>query len=281
MNAGPRLAILCWLALTCCSTATASTAPPVLGYSVIARFPHDPEAFTQGLAWAEGHLYESTGLHGRSSLREIDLTTGRVLRSAALPRWQFGEGLAVVGDHLIQLTWHAGEALVRDRLSLRRVATLPYAGEGWGLAWDGQRLVMSDGSASLVFRDPHTFEELGSVQVTAAGAAVSGLNELEVIRGEIWANVWGSERIARIDPASGRVSAWVDLSGLRPDPAPGQSIDVLNGIAWDAEGQRLFVTGKLWPWLYQIQVEPDAPSTAAQDAARAPPSPPLPAMPTE
>lgn len=255
MNTRRRLRLLCWLTLVCCSTAVAGDAPPVHGYRVVARFPHDADAFTQGLVWADGRLYESTGLRGRSALREIDLTTGRVVRSAALSRWQFGEGLAAVGDRLIQLTWHAGEALVRDRETLQKRGILHYAGEGWGLAWDGRRLVMSDGSATLVFRDPDSFAELGRVQVTAAGTPVSGLNELEVIRGEIWANVWGSERIARIDPDSGRVNAWVDLGGLRPQPAPGKPIDVLNGIAWDAGDQRLFVTGKLWPWLYQIRVE--------------------------
>ena len=255
MNTRRRLRLLCWLTLVCCSTVVADDAPPVHGYRVVARFPHDADAFTQGLVWADGRLYESTGLRGRSALREIDLTTGRVVRSAALSRWQFGEGLAAVGDRLIQLTWHAGEALVRDRETLQKRGILHYAGEGWGLAWDGRRLVMSDGSATLVFRDPDSFAELGRVQVTAAGTPVSGLNELEVIRGEIWANVWGSERIARIDPDSGRVNAWVDLGGLRPQPAPGKPIDVLNGIAWDAGDQRLFVTGKLWPWLYQIRVE--------------------------
>ncbi len=259
MNRHRRLRVLCWLALACCSTATAGDAPPVYGYDVIARFPHDTDAFTQGLAWADGRLYESTGVRGRSSLREIDLTSGRVVRSAALPRWQFGEGLAAAGDRLIQLTWHAGEALVRDRQSLRKIGVLHYAGEGWGLAWDGRRLVMSDGSATLVFRDPDSFAELGRLTVTDAGTPVSALNELEVVDGEIWANVWGSERIARIDPDSGRLTSWVDLSGLRPEPAPGKPIDVLNGIAWDAGDERLFVTGKLWPWLYQIEILPETP----------------------
>lgn len=259
MNRHRRLRILCWLALACCSPAAAGDAPLVHGYRIVARFPHDADAFTQGLAWADGRLYESTGVRGRSSLREIDLTSGRVVRSAALPRWQFGEGLAAAGDRLIQLTWHAGEALVRDRESLRKVGILRYAGEGWGLAWDGARLVMSDGSATLVFRDPDSFAELGRLTVTDADTPVSGLNELEVVDGEIWANVWGSERIARIDPDSGRVTSWVDLSGLRPEPAPGKPIDVLNGIAWDASGERLFVTGKLWPWLYQIEILPETP----------------------
>lgn len=259
MNKHRRLRVLCWLALACCSTATAGDAPPVYGYDVIARFPHDADAFTQGLAWADGRLYESTGVRGRSSLREIDLTSGRVVRSAALPRWQFGEGLAAAGDRLIQLTWHAGQALVRDRQSLRKIGVLHYAGEGWGLAWDGRRLVMSDGSATLVFRDPDSFAELGRLTVTDAGTPVSALNELEVVDGEIWANVWGSERIARIDPDSGRLASWVDLSGLRPEPAPGKPIDVLNGIAWDAADERLFVTGKLWPWLYQIEIRPETP----------------------
>lgn len=256
---GRLAAALGWLVLALAGMAAAGDAPPVHGYRVVERFPHDPEAFTQGLAWADGRLYESTGLLGRSSLREVELATGRVMRSASLPRWQFGEGLAVVGDRLIQLTWHAGEALVRDRGSLRRVATFRYAGEGWGLAWDGARLVMGNGSATLMWRDPHSFAELGRLTVTDAGQPLGRLNELEVIDGEIWANVWGSERIARIDPASGRVTSWVELAGLRPEPAPGKPIDVLNGIAWDPAGRRLFVTGKLWPWLYRIEIRPATP----------------------
>lgn len=237
----------------------AGESPKLLGYQVVARYPHDPTAFTQGLAWADGHLYESTGIEGRSSLRAVELTTGKVLRSAALRPWQFGEGIAVVGDHILQLTWKSGQALVRERAGFRKLATFSYPGEGWGLAWDGRRLVMSDGSATLVFRDPDSFAARGRIAVHDAGTPVTRLNELEVIDGEIWANVWGTERIARIDPASGRVTAWVDLAGLRPQPAPGQAIDVLNGIAWDAEGKRLFVTGKLWPWLYQIRVVPAKP----------------------
>lgn len=237
----------------------AGESPILLGYQVVARYPHDPAAFTQGLAWADGRLYESTGIEGRSSLRAVELTTGKVLRSAALRPWQFGEGIAVVGDRILQLTWKSGQALVRERAGFRKLATFSYPGEGWGLAWDGRRLVMSDGSATLVFRDPDSFAALGRIAVHGAGTPVTRLNELEVIDGEIWANVWGTERIARIDPASGRVTAWVDLTGLRPDPAPGQAIDVLNGIAWDADGQRLFVTGKLWPWLFQIRVVPAKP----------------------
>lgn len=244
----------CWL-LALANVAACATEPaPQLGYAVVARYPHDPAAFTQGLAWADGRLYESTGVEGRSSLREVDLITGRVVRSAALQPGQFGEGIAVVGDRILQLTWKSGQALVRERTSFRKLATFDYPGEGWGLAWDGRRLVMSDGSATLVFRDPESFAELGRIDVHDAGTPVTRLNELEVIDGEIWANVWRSERIARIDPASGRVTAWVDLTGLRPQPGPGQAIDVLNGIAWDAEGKRLFVTGKLWPWLYRIEV---------------------------
>jgi len=254
IRAQPRHRAVPFLLLLLVGTSWAGEPPAHQDYRIVARYPHEPTAFTQGLAWADGRLYESTGLEGQSSLREVDLTTGKVLRSAALRPWQFGEGIAVIGDRILQLTWKSGQALVRERASFRKLATFNYPGEGWGLAWDGRRLVMSDGSATLVFRDPDSFAELGRVTVTDAGRPVRQLNELEVIDGEIWANVWGSERIARIDPASGRVTAWVDLAGLRPQPAPGQAIDVLNGIAWDAEGKRLFVTGKLWPWLYQIRV---------------------------
>jgi glutamine cyclotransferase len=230
--------------------------PTHYGYEIIRSYPHDPEAFTQGLAWHDGRLFESTGRYGRSSLREVELATGRVLRRAALDPGLFGEGIAVVGDRIVQLTWQDRQAFARDRDTFALRVTFAYPGEGWGLTWDGRRLIMSDGSATLYFRDPETFAELGRIEVTDAGAPVTRLNELEMIGNEVWANIWGSERIARIDPASGRVTGWIDLEGLTPAAAPGHPIDVLNGIAWDAADKRLFVTGKLWPRLFAIRLVP-------------------------
>jgi glutaminyl-peptide cyclotransferase len=251
--------ILVALCATGCAAAMAVPAAPAVpryGYEIVNSYPHDPQAFTQGLAWADGRLFESTGLLGHSSLREVELATGRVLRRAALAPWLFGEGIAAVGDRIVQLTWHQQQAFVRDRDTFELRAIFTYTGEGWGLAWDGRRLIMSDGSATLYFRDPETFAEQGRIAVTDAGAPVMQLNELEMVGKEIWANIWGSERIARIDPASGRVTGWIELAGLTPAPAPGAAIDVLNGIAWDATGKRLFVTGKLWPRLFEIRLTP-------------------------
>ncbi len=258
---GDARALVIWMVLSGCPTAMAASgmqaATPHYGYEIVHSYPHDPEAFTQGLAWADGRLFESTGRHGRSSLREIELATGRVLRRTVLAPWLFGEGIAVIGDRIVQLTWHEQQAFVRDRDTFELRATFAYPGEGWGLTWDGRRLIMSDGSATLYFRDPETFAELGRIEVTDAGTPITRLNELEMVGNEIWANIWGSERIARIDPASGRVTGWIELAGLTPTAAPGHPIDVLNGIAWDAAGKRLFVTGKLWPRLFEIRLVPE------------------------
>ncbi|HEX4031183.1 MAG TPA: glutaminyl-peptide cyclotransferase [Terracidiphilus sp.] len=225
-------------------------------YKIIHTYPHDPRAYTQGLIYLDGHLYESTGINGRSSLRMVDLETGRVQQEIAVPSKYFAEGLTNWGSTLIQLTWLSHTAFVYDRFSFRLLRTLHYKGEGWGLTQDGVHLILSDGSATLRFLDPETFRVVRSIVVKNAGAPVTQLNELEYVRGEIYANVWHTDRIARIDPASGRVVGWIDLSGLlaanqHPDPEA-----VLNGIAWDAGHDRLFVTGKLWPKLFEIKVVP-------------------------
>jgi glutamine cyclotransferase len=225
-------------------------------YKIIHTYPHDPRAYTQGLIYLDGHLYESTGINGRSSLRMVDLETGRVQQEIAVPGKYFAEGLTNWGSTLIQLTWLSHTAFVYDRFSFRLLRTLHYKGEGWGLTQDGVHLILSDGSAMLRFLDPETFRVVCSIVVKDAGAPVTQLNELEYVRGEIYANVWHTDRIARIDPASGRVVGWIDLSGLlaadqHPDPEA-----VLNGIAWDAGHDRLFVTGKLWPKLFEIKVVP-------------------------
>lgn len=226
---------------------------PVHGYEVVAAWPHDAGAFTQGLAYADGRLYESTGRYGESSLRLVDLETGTVLRRRDLAARHFGEGIALLGRRIYQLTWRSGTGFVYARDTFALLETFRYDGQGWGLTTDGRRLIMSDGSAVLRFLDPDTFRVARTVEVHDGGEAVVNLNELEYVRGEIYANVWGSDAVARIDPASGAVRAWIDLSGLHPV----RSADgVLNGIAYDAERDRLFVTGKLWSRLYQIRLRP-------------------------
>jgi glutamine cyclotransferase len=236
---------------------TSGAAPAALAWEVVSRRPHDAEAWTQGLLLdGQGRLFESTGLEGRSSLREVDPETGRVLRAVALPDDRFGEGLALVGDRLIQLTWQDGVATAWDVLSFTPLERFVYTGEGWGLCFDDQRLVMSDGSDRLTFRDAGTFEPLGSVSVTLAGQPLAALNELECVDGMVWANVWLTDHIVRIDPGTGDVTGILDLSGLNEAPAPdGQAPrDVLNGIAWDAGAGTFLVTGKLWPELVEIRL---------------------------
>ncbi|WP_404419128.1 glutaminyl-peptide cyclotransferase [Marinospirillum sp.] len=236
----------------------AQATPPVSDFRVLQTYPHDPQAFTQGLLFHEGHLYESTGRYGQSTLRKVDLESGEVVQSVQLPAHRFGEGLALWEDWLIQLTWQAGEARVYDRHSLELLHTFSYKGQGWGLTADDTSLILSDGSATLRFFDPETFTETRRIQVLDQGRAVSRLNELDYVKGEILANVWHSDLIARINPQSGRVQGWIDLQGLLPEHLQPQDSDaVLNGIAWDAENQRLFVTGKLWPKLFAIELIPE------------------------
>lgn len=231
--------------------------PPIerLRVEVLAQHPHDPGAFTQGLLWAGGLLYESTGLYGESSLRRVDPATGTVLEAVPLPLELFGEGLALVGERLIQLTWQSGVALVYDRGTLAALDPLSYSGEGWGLAWDGERLLMTDGSARVTFRDPVDFRPLGGIDVTLAGKPLGALNELEVADGVLWANVWGEERIVRIDPASGRVTAIVDASRLL-SVEERRRADVLNGIAYDPVSGSFWITGKLWPRTFRVRFVP-------------------------
>jgi glutamine cyclotransferase len=226
---------------------------PVYGYRVIRAYPHDPAAFTQGLAWADGFLYEGTGLEGRSSLRKVDLKTGRVLKIRRLGAEHFGEGVTLCRDRLVQLTWQSRVGFVYDR-NLRQTGQFAYATEGWGIACDGARLIMSDGTAVLRWLDARTFEVVRQATVTDRGRPVARLNELEFVKGEILANVWGTDTIARISPESGRVTGWIDLRGLSGQLGPNAEIDVLNGIAYDRRGDRLFVTGKFWPKLFEIRL---------------------------
>jgi glutamine cyclotransferase len=224
---------------------------PVAAYDVVRSYPHDPEAFTQGLIYRDGFLYESTGLNGRSSLRKVRLETGEVVQITRVDTRYFAEGLTDWGNRLIQLTYTTNVAFVYDLSTFAVRDTFTYPGEGWGLAHDARRLIMSDGTASLRFLDPVTHRETGRLAVTAEGRPVERLNELELVKGQVYANVWLTNRIAIIDLPSGAVTAWLDLTGLLPAGSAGQ--DVLNGIAWDAARDRLFVTGKLWPRLFEIR----------------------------
>lgn len=231
-----------------------SSSVPIYSYEVVASYPHDRDAFTQGLQYHDGYLYESTGLHGRSSLRQVELDTGRVLRRVDLPDRYFGEGVAIVGDRLYQLTWRSGTGFIFELESFRRIGRFSYEGEGWGLAYDGAHLIMSDGSSHLRFLDPDGFKVVRTLEVTADGEPVDRLNELAWVQGEIWANIFETDRLARIDPATGAVLAWTDLSGILPPHEADGPVSVLNGIAYDEEADRLFVTGKLWPRLFNIRV---------------------------
>lgn len=243
-----------------CAVAAAAAPAQAHGddsFRVIHTYPHDSHAFTQGLLYLDGHLYESTGLEGQSSLRVEDLETGKILQYVAIPAKYFGEGLAAFGDKLFQLTWQNHLALVYDRATLHMLHTFSYPGEGWGLTSDGKNLILSDGTPTLRFLDPATFKEVRRVTVTSAGKPVEKLNELEFIHGEIYANIWYSDRIARISPQTGKVLGWIDLTGLLPAAQKTSDGAVLNGIAYDAVHDRLFVTGKLWPSILEIQIVPE------------------------
>jgi glutaminyl-peptide cyclotransferase len=242
--------LVLWLATTACDAAV-----PVYGYRVVHVYPHDTSAYTEGLFYKDGFLYESTGEKGASTVRKVQLETGQVLQRHDVPAQYFGEGIVAWNGELIQLTWQAQTGFVYglDDFKLRR--TFSYPGEGWALTRDDRHLYMSDGSSVLRILDPDTLTAVGSIMVTADGVPVTNLNELEWVDGEIYANVWLTDRIARIDPASGHVVGWIDLSGLFDvSTLPVPMNDVLNGIAWDARGKRLFVTGKHWPKLFEIEL---------------------------
>jgi glutaminyl-peptide cyclotransferase len=248
--------------LSCVIVAAAGRAPaqaqattPIESYRVVKVYPHDPAAFTQGLIYRDGFLYESTGVVGRSSLRKVKLETGEVIqqRRAGLET-HFAEGLAEWKGQLFQLTWQSKVAFVYDLASFAPRGTFTFSGEGWGLTHDERRFILSDGSNRLRFFDPMTFREIGHVEVTDQGRSVVDLNELEYVNGQVWANVWHTDRIARISPETGRVVGWIDLRGLMAGGFKLDSEAVLNGIAYDAPGKRVFVTGKLWPRLFEIEV---------------------------
>ena len=242
--------------MACAPITVAQRKPaPVQSYKVIASFPHDTTSFTQGLVFADGQMYESTGLNGESTLRRVDVTTGKTLQRIDVPAQYFAEGLALVGDELLQLTWQHKQGFVYDRATFKQKRTFSYPTEGWGIAYDGaSQLVMSDGSDTLTFLDPKTFAPGKKLRVLDAGRPVANLNELEWIEGEIWANVWMTDRIARISAKTGEVNAWIDLSMLFPRNQRTPPADELNGIAYDKATRRIFITGKKWPRLYQIAV---------------------------
>jgi glutamine cyclotransferase len=240
------------------AAAAAVSEPERLVARVVARWPHDPGCYTQGLLWHAGKLLESCGQYGTSELREVEPESGRVLRRVALPRHQFAEGLALVDDRLFQLTWREEQALLWNLADFRPAAApFAYRGEGWGLCYDGRRLVMSDGSDRLVFRDPTSFAALGEVRVTLSGRAIADLNELECVDDQVWANVWQTDWVLRIDAETGRVRAVLDAQGLLT-AAERQRSEVLNGIAWDGAAGRLLLTGKYWPWVFVVEAVPAA-----------------------
>ncbi len=225
---------------------------PVYGCQIVNTYPHDADAYTEGLLYDSGFLYESTGRYGESSLRRVALDTGIVLVRLDLPGY-YGEGLAAYGGRLVQLTWQQHTGFIYDKDTFARLGEFAYPWEGWGITFDGKRLIASDGTATLHFLDPDTLAGTGSIEVSDNGVPVQKLNELEYIQGQVFANVWQTDRIAVIDPASGKVTAWIDLiSGLAPEKKGPDS--VLNGIAWDEKDGRLFVTGKLWSHLYEIKL---------------------------
>jgi glutamine cyclotransferase len=228
---------------------------PIYGYQVVHTYAHDPTAFTQGLQYVDGVLYEGTGLNGRSSIRKVKLDTGQVLQRRDVPSEYFGEGIVVWKSSLIELTWQSNVAFVYDRTTFAPRKMFHYSGEGWGLTDDGTSLIMSDGTNQLRFLDPTTFAERRRLTVTAVGQPLRNLNELEYVKGDILANVWMTDYVARISPATGIVSGYIDLRGLLT-PQEKAAADVLNGIAYDAQHDRLFVTGKLWPKLFEIRITP-------------------------
>jgi glutaminyl-peptide cyclotransferase len=241
------------LAAAVSPTSRAGTVPEY-GYTVVHVYPHDPTAFTQGLFYLNGYLYEGTGLYEQSSIRKVKLETGQVVEKRDIPGQYFGEGIIDWKDRLLELTWKSQLGFIYDLATFQPKAQFTYPGEGWGLTQDGKRIIMSDGSAQLRFWDPVTLKEIGRITVTADGQPVDDLNELEWVKGEIYANIWQTNRIARIDPASGKVVGWIDLTGLLSAADEAPDTDVLNGIAYDAQGGRLFVTGKKWPKLFEIRL---------------------------
>jgi glutamine cyclotransferase len=237
---------------------SAASQTPEYGYQVVHVYPHDRKAFTQGLEFRAGFLYEGTGLNGQSTLRKVKLETGEVMQQVSVDAQYFGEGITVFNQQILELTWRSAIGFVYEQNSMRRLRSFNYSGEGWGLANDGSEIYMSDGTPQIRVWDPVTLQEKRRVTVRNGGKPVTYLNELECVRGEIYANVWQTDRVARISPKDGRVLGWVNLSGLLSAADRTDNTDVLNGIAYDLLGDRLFVTGKFWPKLFEIKLVPKA-----------------------
>jgi glutamine cyclotransferase len=261
-----RSFLLCLILVTCATFAEACTAAqparygstsiPIYTYRIVNVYPHDPAAYTQGLVYHKGVLYESTGRYGQSSLRKVDLTTGRVLQIRPLPAQYWGEGIAVYGDTIVQLTWQSRLGFIYKLDSLTVLSEFSYPTEGWGIAYTGKDFIMSDGTAAMYSLDAQTLKAIRQIEVHDKERPVRYLNELEYVNGELFANVWGSDSIAIIDPFDAIVTGWIDLRGLLSTQNYAGSVDVLNGIAYDAATGRLFVTGKLWPYLFEIKLIP-------------------------
>ena len=250
----PLIFLLC-LAASGVAVFQTSRPAPIYRYRIVNTYPHDPAAFTQGLVFEDGFLWEGTGLEGQSSVRKVDLKTGTPVMSVSVPAPYFGEGITLWKGCLIQLTWKSGIAFVYDAAALKRVSQFKFSGEGWGITHDDKNLIVSDGTSQLRFLDPETFRESRRLEIRDKDMPIDYLNELEYVKGEIYANVWKTDRIARISPKTGQVTGWIDLSGLLADERnEGRKVDVLNGIAYDSQNDRLFVTGKLWPKLFEVQL---------------------------
>lgn len=248
--------LLVLFALLLASSAYAQSSIPIYGYKVVHTYPHDTSAYTEGLFYLDGYLYESTGTEGESTIRKMDLATGKVLQKVDLPPPDYGEGIVAWKNKLIQLTWQSQRGYVYDLHSFKRLSSFTYPGEGWALTADSRRIYMSDGTATIRVLDPETLKQVDKIEVTAMGRPLINLNELEWVKGQLYANVWLTQNIVQIDPASGKVVGVINLTGLAPDPQTltDASNDVLNGIAYDAKHDRLFVTGKRWPSIFEIKL---------------------------
>lgn len=251
-----KTTFLCLMAFLLLPVLPACAQVPVDGYKVVQTYPHDAGAFTEGLFWHDGYLYESTGEVGSSSIRKVDLESGETVKKKVLMPPYYGEGIIALKDRLYQLTWRSQKGFIYDFKSFEKVGEFNYPGEGWGMTTDGQHLLMSDGTPQIRVLDPASLKEIRRITVTWDGNQVGRVNELEWIKGEIWANIWLTQRIARIDPETGKIVGFIDLTGLGPKPGEVRDPNnaVLNGIAYDKTRDRIFVTGKNWPHLYQIKV---------------------------
>jgi len=248
------LEVLC---IGCCSNLGSSTninVIPVYTYQVLNAYPHDQSAFTEGLVFEDGVLYEGTGLYECSNLRRVELETGKILQIRELPSQYFGEGITIYKNKIIQLTWKSHLGFVYDKYNFKLLQEFNYPNEGWGITYDGNYLIMSDGTSILHFLDPETFEEISQIEVYEKDIPVTKINELEYVQGEIFANIWLTERIARINPLTGQVTGWIDLKGILSPEDRSEEVDVLNGIAYDTKNNRLLVTGKFWPKLFEIEL---------------------------